>query len=310
MSMPPLAAFFVVPQPGFIQLQGEDRLDFLQRQSTNDLRSLQPGQALATVLTSPTARIEDVLLVLPQTDALALLSLPGFNLSTSQFLRKRIFFNDRVRLLDRSQDYFQIWLYGEDLEPVLSILGLRDVRPGEVSVTHWQDAELMLLSLAGFCSPRRYLLGASERLPEIKTAFLQAGVQPLDDVRHEHLRIELGLPAAGHELSGAYTPLEVGLEDLVAENKGCYTGQEVLARQLTYDKVTRALVRLELPAELQVGTPVLVETREIGLITSAANISPDKTLALAVLKKPYHQPGTHVGVALGDTLLPSEVQVW
>jgi folate-binding protein YgfZ len=50
--------------------------------------------------------------------------------------------------------------------------------------------------------------------------------------------VEAGLPAAGHELVEEYTPLEAGLEWAISDAKGCYTGQEVIARQITYDKVT------------------------------------------------------------------------
>jgi folate-binding protein YgfZ len=135
----------------------------------------------------------------------------------------------------------------------------------------------------------------------------QSGLRPLDQEAHELERIRLGLPAVGQELSEAYTPLEVGLAGLVAENKGCYTGQEVLARQLTYDKVTRALVRLQLSEPVPVGSPVWSQGRALGEITSAPPLTSTKPLALAVLKKPYHTPGSQVEVGAGAARILAEV---
>ena len=69
------------------------------------------------------------------------------------------------------------------------------------------------------------------------------------------MRIERGLPAWGHELSAEVTPLEVNLLPAVSFSKGCYVGQEVIARQTNYDKVTRRLVGLifdaDAPADLE-----------------------------------------------------------
>jgi tRNA-modifying protein YgfZ len=118
----------------------------------------------------------------------------------------------------------------------------------------------------------------------------------LSDAEYEILRLEAGLPAAGHELTEEYTPLETGLEQLVSTSKGCYTGQEVLARQVNYDKVTRHLAGLRLKAEVPAGSSVTSEGKPAGIITSIA-ISPRLgPIALAVLRRPYHEPGTAVSV--------------
>ena len=66
------AAYFLQPNPGFLRLGGSDRIDFMQRQSTNDLRQLSPGHSLLTVLTSPTARILDVLCLIDEGETLGI----------------------------------------------------------------------------------------------------------------------------------------------------------------------------------------------------------------------------------------------
>ena len=82
-----------------------------------------------------------------------------------------------------------------------------------------------------------------------------------------------------------------------AENKGCYTGQEIIARQITYDKVTRTLVGLRSAALLAPGAAVAAEGREVGRVTSAA-FSPQlqAPVALAIVKRPYNAVGTTVVV--------------
>jgi len=81
-----------------------------------------------------------------------------------------------------------------------------------------------------------------------------------------------GLPAPGHELTGDHNPLEAGLRDAVSFSKGCYVGQEVVARLNTYGKVARALVRLELEPDAPVPAPgaaILHSGSAIGAVTSA-----------------------------------------
>jgi folate-binding Fe-S cluster repair protein YgfZ len=80
-----------------------------------------------------------------------------------------------------------------------------------------------------------------------------------------------------------------------AENKGCYTGQEIIARQLTYDKVTKRLVGLRAPQLLQAGAAITVNGQVVGTVTSAANhLGYREPLALGIVKRPHHAAGTVV----------------
>jgi folate-binding protein YgfZ len=114
------------------------------------------------------------------------------------------------------------------------------------------------------------------------------------------LRSEAGIPTGGQELIDEYTPLEAGLGWTISNNKGCYTGQEVIARQISYEKVTRHLagLRLERPAQSGENLYSPEEDHQVGKITSAA-ISPRLgPLALAILRRPFDEPGRRV--TLGD----------
>jgi tRNA-modifying protein YgfZ len=130
----------------------------------------------------------------------------------------------------------------------------------------------------------------------VTAALEQAGVSRISLETHTILRVESGRPEAGHELVEEYTPLEAGLEAAISDDKGCYTGQEVIARQITYDKVTRHLAGLVLAGEAHPGDQVwsLTDGRSAGTITSVASSPRFGRIALAILRRPYLPPGTEL----------------
>ncbi|NIP22508.1 MAG: folate-binding protein, partial [Phycisphaerae bacterium] len=68
-------------------------------------------------------------------------------------------------------------------------------------------------------------------MENIKKSLLDLGGKQMDAAAFDVLRVERGIPGHKHELTDEYSPLEVGLRYLISEIKGCYTGQEVIARQ-------------------------------------------------------------------------------
>jgi folate-binding protein YgfZ len=131
------------------------------------------------------------------------------------------------------------------------------------------------------------------RLEAIVAILQQAGAPLLGAGAAYHARrVELGRPAPGAELTGEYNPLEAGLAWACAENKGCYTGQEIIARQVTYDKVTRMLVGLHSARPLAAGAALTADGREVGAVTSVAwSPALDAHLALAIVKRPHNAAG-------------------
>ncbi len=295
------AAYAVIPEAGCLRIEGEDRQAFLQRQTTNDVRGLAPERAVLTVLTSSTARTLDVLYLLPEETAIAALTLPGRAPATGQFLRSRIFFMDKVSLVDASPASVQIDLFGPRAPQVLERLGAATPEVDQVVDVPWQALTLRVLRLQPAFGLGFRLLAAQEALQPLCQALAQAGAAALDAATLEVLRIEAGLPAGGAELSETYTPLEAGLKPAISSTKGCYTGQEVIARQITYDKVTQHLAGLRLEAPVEPGVRVYTSEGDLaGTVTSAALSPRLGALALAVLKRPHHAPGTALRVGGAD----------
>jgi len=295
------------PNPGFIRISGDDRADFLQRQSTNDVRLLTPTRAVTTVLTSPTARILDVLTLLDEGDSIAATTLAGRAASTTAMLQGKIFFMDKVSVRDESARVHQVDIEGVGVDEVMHKLGLHPLHRDDAVQMMWGGGRLWVIGRNGLMGRGLRLVASADATDEL-VAWLEAqGAVSLTDAAREVMRIEARLPEADRELSEDYNPLEVGLAWTVAENKGCYTGQEIIARQITYDKVTRRLVQLALEEPVEAPLPVYLDGKPIGQITSAA-VSPRRgPLALAVLKRPYcDQSGAAVFV--GPREIPAIVQ--
>jgi len=290
------AVFFRLPDAGYIRLQGVDRLAFLQRQTTNDVTLLSPSRSILTVMTNPAARILDALLLIHESDeGIGMLTLPGQAGETSRYLKSRIFFRDQVSLTDASSEVAQFDLGGPAAPGLLTGLGI-PVSPesGEVLAGNIEGVTVQVIGTPGFSRAGYRLLVHTVDCERLEAALVGREAIQLSVANYHILRVENGLPAAGSELTGDYTPLEVGLETTISTTKGCYTGQEVIARQMNYDKVTQHLVVMSLQALGVRGERAWVEGRPVGLLTTAVQSPRFGPLALAVIKRPYHQPGTSV----------------
>lgn len=302
-------AGFPVPQPGFLFIDGRDQADFLQRQTTNDIQLLQPHRALPTVLTNPSARILDVLYLIQETDAIQAITLPGRGSSTGAYLKSRIFFKDQVRVEDHSPDYQQIDLCGPRADRLVEKLGFTHLPGGDELISAELDGETIFLmgSTTQLWLGVR-LLAPQSTYPSILAVFDRASVPLLTPELYHVLRVEAGLPWSGFELNDNYTPLETGLDGAISPTKGCYTGQEVIARQITYDKITQRMCGLHLEASAIPGTPVWGENRQIGTVTSAVRSPRFGWLALAILRRPNFAPGTELQVGIAhDTSTAARV---
>ncbi len=258
-------------------LRGNDRVDFLQRQSTNDLRHLSDTRAIATVLTSPAARILDVLLVfVVDEETFGVLSLTDRTTQTYNHLRSKIFFMDHVTLEVDTSPWVQIPLLGDSPHPQIPAPFPAGENVAALDGGGWRFAP------QGNALPTQTLLVPQKAAKSWQQQLIQSGVSYWEADEWLRWRIHNGIPGAS-EWQSAYTPLETGLESLVARNKGCYTGQEVITRQHTYDKVTRHLCHLRAEVPFEANTPVVNDQgRRVGEVTSTDGHGE----GLGVLRKP------------------------
>jgi folate-binding protein YgfZ len=123
---------------------------------------------------------------------------------------------------------------------------------------------------------------------DLKKATVHAGGASVGFDAYDTFRIVQGIPAGGRELSETLHPLEVNLREDISFTKGCYIGQEVVARMDTYRKIRRRLAGIlldEHPGVLP--RPLFTADAEIGILTSAARVHiQGKIPGLAVVQTP------------------------
>lgn len=304
------AAILARPAAGVLRLRDADRQDFLQRMTSNNITALRPGQSAVTVLTSPTARVLYVFTVIARDDDLILLPAPGQNQALARHLRGQIFFMDKVKVDDLGEQWTRLRVMGPQAAQAIGALGI-DAAALPANAASIQET-IIVVAQPQYEVPGFELIIPTDGVSGITETLSTAGAQPIAEAAFEARRVELGRPAAGAELVEENNPLEAGLAWACAENKGCYTGQEIIARQITYDKVTKTLVGLRLEGAVATGSAVTVEGRPVGTVTTVAH-SPalDAPLALAIIKRPHNAPGTQVQIdaqAAVVTALPFDTE--
>jgi folate-binding protein YgfZ len=208
-------------------------------------------------------------------DGVLLVAGPGAAERVHAHLRKFTFAED-TGLTDVSAATFAFALLGPSWAQSAQAAGIPDLAPYGASPCAIAGASLHVVRTNGYDGDGALVIGAREHsdavLATLVGAVEAAGGAFITAETLEAWRILQGLPAQGHELTEDHNPLEAGLKDAVSFSKGCYVGQEVVARLNTYGKVSRSLVRLLLPSGAPVpavGASVLLGGAVVGTVTSA-----------------------------------------
>jgi aminomethyltransferase len=305
--------FYDISARGRLYTRDRDRAALLHRLSTNEIEKLQPGQGTRTVLTTPIGRIIDLLTVynLPDADDSRLLLVTSSGQGTAVFkhLKKNIFFNDKLQLENASQSLAQLGLYGPQAGTLLMTLGV----PGLVELPRFALQRFELGSLAGFIARDLPLGGEgwqlfvpAESLLALQNVLSEAGAVALDAATYDILRVEHGQLAYGKELSLDYIPLESNLWDAISFNKGCYVGQEIIARMESRGRLAKVLRGVKLDHILRevVATPLklVIDGKEVGDLTSVIQSPSHGLIGLAYVRTAHAEPGTQIGLIGLDAL--------
>jgi tRNA-modifying protein YgfZ len=255
---------------GCLQFTGSDRVNFLHNQTTNDLKSLKPGEGCDTLFVTSTARTLDLATAYILEDAVLVIVSPHRREKILQWCDRYIFFGDQVVVQDLTDQTAIISLIGVNSSTLLETLGIQMTL--ESSASH---AEITLaghparlavgdgLALGGYT-----LICKAEHKAILWNALLEAGASELQPKDWEHLRVLQGRPMPDAELTEDYNAVEASLWQAISINKGCYIGQETIARLDTYQGVKQQLWGIELSAAVDPGTPIYVEADKVGVLTS------------------------------------------
>ena len=254
---------------GRLRINGNDAIDLLDRLSTNRLVDLQEGRIMGTVLTNSKGRVIDLVLLLRREDHLLAFTGPQTRERVAEWIDFYTFAED-VTVEDETEATAMLSLLGpRAADAVEGLAGLELYQSTDLEIGGVQ-ATVVRTDFAGL--PGYDIVAPAVGGDAVWTALVDGGAEPVGTDVLELVRIENGVPAHGAELNEDYNPLEAGLKGFISFNKGCYIGQEVVARLDTYDKVQKHLVRLSWSPDeaISSGAALYSDGKQVGVVTSAA----------------------------------------
>lgn len=288
-------------------LLGADRIKFLHGQVTQDINALQVGQGAYAALITAKGKMQSDLFIHRLTDELLLDFEPGLAEAVSQRLDKYVIADD-VQIVDVGEAYGHLSVQGPLAAEILDRLQLGAPTPRElgafIQITHAELGDLYVmnrprLGTAGFdlFVPAAGLQLAAEKL---LAAGKPKGLCLAGWGAVETARIEGTIPRFGQDMDETNLPPEAGLDGIaISYSKGCYIGQEVMARLRTYGQVAKALRGIKFQPGTQVlpkkGDKIYWSDKEIGYVTSStASPTLKSNVALGYLRRERNQIGSEV----------------
>ena len=287
---------------GRLKATGPDALDLLNRMSTNQVLSLEPGQGAPTILTTDRGRILDLIGVVNFGEYILLLTSPGEQQRVIDWLDKYTIMED-VTVVDLTPETTMLTVLGPNSAVRLGQLVNEEL--ADLPAYHTRSVMLAGESLSVINRPlgeipAYELLLSPDSAATVWPALVEAEITPIGLRAYQSLRVEGAIPSHGQEMGDAYNPLEAGLIGSIDFRKGCYIGQEVIARLDTYRKVQRHLVVLHFPADAQVseGDSLEHEGQKMGTVTSVARIpTTGQLIGLGYVRTASASVGTRLTLA-------------
>jgi folate-binding protein YgfZ len=274
-----------------VRVSGPDRVSFLHGMVTQDVRGLAEGAvASAALLTAKGAMVSDARVVRRAEDLLLLVE-PGFGGPVLEALSRYLISED-AELADASAEFGQLTLVGPRAEGLArDALRLAAPTDGELQRFEVEGASGWALP-QGLLLPGVDLLVPAGSLPAIVDRLLAAGAGPAGFEALEVLRVERGTPRFGADMDEKTIPLEARLERALNYQKGCYIGQEVIARATFRGHMNRHLVGLSFDVPPAPRSELFRGERRVGWVTSAVESPRFGAIGLGYVHRDVEQPGT------------------
>lgn len=301
-------------------LTGADRLRFLNGQVTNNVKDLKPGQGCYAALVTAKGKLQSDLNVYCLADEVLLDFEPGLGAGVAERFEKFIIADD-VQIVDVAPHYGLLSVQGPKAGEVVAKLGLGLAVPEKplhftkVSDTTLGDIYCMnhARGTATGCDlfvPTGAMAAVADKLI---AAAKELGGRACGWEALELIRVEAGIPRFSADMDETNLAPEAGIESrAISYSKGCYIGQEVIARIRTYGQVAKSLRGLVLPDDLRElparGSKVFAGDKEAGFITSAiASPAFRKNIALGYVRREHNEPGVTLHIRQADQTTPAVV---
>lgn len=297
---------------GKMRVTGDDRIKWLQSIISNDILPLQPGQGRYSSFLTHKGKMLGYFRVYIQSDAVWIEDVGEVGEATFQALRKFLLYGTKAKMENCLESWGLLLVSGPKsakvvaaafgvevqtlplLQTISTMIGGQPALIMHTEETGEEDWEILLPAD-----------GLSAAWAQMMTAGAPFGVKPVGAQARDLLRIEAGLPKAGPDLNEEIVPPEANLEGKAFSlSKGCYPGQEVVARMDTYGNVRRHLVGLIIQDKTAPpkGSKLFSGDREVGWISSAV-LSPQRNavLAFGFPLRDFSAPDTQLAVEVAGT---------
>jgi len=296
-----------------IEFTGDDRAAFLHNLCTNDIRRLQPGQGCEAFITNVQGKTIGHGYVFCEASSLLFDTVPGQGATLLPHLEK-YHIREKVVVHDRSTEWSEILVAGDQAGDLVHRLSGVSPPVGRCDSVHVdplfperpsRSAPAISLRRVDLCGPQTFLLsGETAAIEAAWAALLGAGARSCGHETVEMARIEAGTPLFGQDITDKNLPQELGRDALaISFTKGCYLGQETVARIDALGHVNQTLRGLRFHRQIvpTPGTVLTAADKTVAHVTSAA-FSPrlNAPLALGYVRRGQTAAGTQLRSSLGE----------
>jgi folate-binding protein YgfZ len=274
---------------GKLLVSGPDAAEYLQGQLTNDVEALEAGEGQYAALLDRKGHMQaDMRVLRPAADEVWLDTEPEALAAARRHL-EMYSVGREVTVADVSEE-----------RAILSLIGPRSVEVGGVAALPEHACEEAAVAgvecLAAGTRDGIDLIAAAADAERLRGVLLEAGAVEVSPAAAEILRLESGIPRFGAEMGPETMPAEAGIvEDAVSFTKGCYIGQETVARLHYKGRPNRHLRGLRLSAPAPPGAALRLGEKEVGRLGGAAVSPALGPIGLAILRREA-EPGSELAV--------------
>lgn len=294
---------------GRLEATGDDRKSFLHKLSTNDVQGLAADAGCEAFFLDARGHVLGHAFLISTGQSLVMETVHGANEILLKHL-DRYLIREKVELHDRTNEWAELLLAGAQSHELLARLA-----NGEPPGARLNSAEMVvagqpaLVTRVEMTRPGGYLLFLRDggRRREVIDALRAQGAVLCAEAAFTAARVEAGFPMYGQDITDSNLPQEVARDDLaVSFRKGCYLGQETVARIDALGHVNKTLVRLRFDASEPPppGTELIAGEVDVGRVTSAAFSPLEKAVvALGYVRRGSNEPGSKLASACGPALV-------
>jgi folate-binding protein YgfZ len=295
------AVLFDRTDRGLVVLTGKDAADVLHRILANTIKDLEPGDGNRNLLLTGKGKIRFDFDLRRESDGFRLSTIPGGAAGLLQALDMFVFAED-VQMTDATESHAPLFIGGPKAAELLTSMGLSTPKKDQKTLQSELDGTVVRVTQhAPFGVLGFSVDGGPELASSLWSRMVEAGARPSGRVVSDILRVEACVALPGHDIDENIYPQEARLEEAFNLSKGCYIGQEVVAKIDTYGGLNKRLCALKVThddpvargSKLSRWSEEKGEWRDLGIVTSwAYSFKQDTGQILAYIKRRHQEPGT------------------